>query len=78
VAAVAAALGPSADRAPPGLHPSTVHKVLTRYRMARLAWLDRSIGRVVRRYEHAHPGDLVHLDVKKLGRRYQVVCVNAS
>ena len=24
-----------------GLHPSTVHRVLTRYRMARLRWLDR-------------------------------------
>jgi transposase InsO family protein len=51
-----------------GLHPSTVHKVLTRYRMARLDWLDRPTGRVVRRYEHAHPGDLVHVDVKKLGK----------
>ncbi|TFV88583.1 IS481 family transposase [Blastococcus sp. CT_GayMR16] len=51
-----------------GLHPSTVHRVLSRYRLARLAWLDRTTTRVVRRYEHAAPGDLVHLDVKKLGR----------
>jgi transposase InsO family protein len=51
-----------------GLHPSTVHRVLTRYRLARLRWLDRSTGRVVRRYEHRHPGDLVHIDVKKLGK----------
>ena len=51
-----------------GLHPSTVHRVLSRYGLARLAWLDRPTGRVVRRYEHAAPGDLVHLDVKKLGR----------
>jgi len=51
-----------------GLHPSTVHRVLTRYRLARLAWLDRATGRNVRHYEHAHPGDLVHLDVKKLGK----------
>jgi transposase InsO family protein len=51
-----------------GLHPSTVHKVLSRYKMARLDWLDRPTGRVVRRYEHAAPGDLVHVDVKKLGR----------
>jgi transposase InsO family protein len=51
-----------------GVHPSTVYRVLSRYRLARLAWLDRSTGRVVRRYEHAAPGDLVHLDVKKLGR----------
>jgi transposase InsO family protein len=51
-----------------GLHPSTVHRVLSRYRLARLTWLDRATGRVVRRYEHTAPGDLVHLDVKKLGR----------
>jgi transposase InsO family protein len=51
-----------------GLHPSTVHRVLSRYGLARLAWLDRPTGRVIRRYEHAAPGDLVHIDVKKLGR----------
>jgi transposase InsO family protein len=51
-----------------GLHPSTVHRVLARYRLARLSWLDRATGRVVRRYEHAAPGDLIHVDVKKLGR----------
>jgi transposase len=51
-----------------GLHPSTVHRVLSRYGMARLTWLDRPTGRVIRRYEHAAPGDLVHIDVKKLGR----------
>ena len=51
-----------------GLHPSTVHRVLARYRLARLAWLDRATGRVVRRYEHPRPGDLVHVDIKKLGR----------
>jgi transposase InsO family protein len=51
-----------------GLHPSTVHRVLSRYRLARLTWLDRPTGRVVRRYEHTGPGELVHLDVKKLGR----------
>jgi IS30 family transposase len=27
-----------------GLHPSTVHRVLARYRIARLAWLDRAPG----------------------------------
>jgi transposase InsO family protein len=51
-----------------GMHPSTVHKVLARYGLARLTWLDRTTGRVVRRYEHEHPGDLVHVDIKKLGR----------
>ena len=51
-----------------GLHPSTVHRVLARYQLARLSWLDRATGRVIRRYEHAAPGDLVHVDVKKLGK----------
>jgi transposase InsO family protein len=51
-----------------GLHPSTVHRVLARYRLARLSWLDRVTGRVIRRYEHPCPGDLVHVDVKKLGK----------
>ena len=51
-----------------GMHSSTVHKVLSRYRLVRLSWLDRGTGRVIRRYEHARPGDLVHVDIKKLGR----------
>jgi transposase InsO family protein len=51
-----------------GIHPSTVHRVLSRYRLAKLAWLDRGTGRVIRRYEHEKPGDLVHVDIKKLGR----------
>ena len=34
-----------------GLHPSTVHRVLPRYRLAHLGWLDRATGRVIRRYE---------------------------
>lgn len=51
-----------------GIHPSTVHRVLTRYGIARLRWLDRPTGRVVRRIESAAAGDLVHVDVKKLGK----------
>jgi transposase InsO family protein len=51
-----------------GLHPSTVHRVLARWGLARLRWLDRATGRVIRRYEHDAPGDLVHVDIKKLGR----------
>jgi transposase InsO family protein len=51
-----------------GLHPSTVHRVLTRYRLAKLRWLDRPTGRVVRRMHSEHCGDLVHVDVKKLGK----------
>lgn len=49
------------------LVPSTAHRVLTRYRLARLTHLDRATSQPVRRYEHGAPGDLVHVDIKKLG-----------
>ncbi|MCX4808938.1 IS481 family transposase [Streptomyces sp. NBC_01214] len=45
---------------------STVHRVLTRYRIARLTHLDRASGTVIRRYEREKP-ELVHVDIKKLG-----------
>lgn len=51
-----------------GIHPSTVHRVLSRFGLARLSWLDRATGTVIRRYEHPYPGDLIHVDIKKLGR----------
>jgi transposase InsO family protein len=51
-----------------GLNVSTVHRVLTRYGLAKLRWLDRPTGRVIRRMESACCGDLVHVDVKKLGK----------
>ena len=51
-----------------GIHPSTVHRVLTRYGMARLRWLDRPTGRVIRRIESKTVGELVHVDVKKIGK----------
>ena len=51
-----------------GVAPSTVHKVLTRLGLYRLPWMDRPTGRVICRYEREHPGDLVHVDIKKLGR----------
>jgi transposase InsO family protein len=50
-----------------GLNPATVHRVLARYRVPRLAHLDRATGRPVRRYERDRPGELVHVDIKKLG-----------
>jgi len=51
-----------------GLNVSTVHNVLRRYKLARLRWLDRPTGRTIRRMESKGPGDLVHVDVKKLGK----------
>ena len=46
---------------------STVHAVLVRCRLNRLSHLDRATGEPIRRYEHQRPGDLLHVDVKKLG-----------
>jgi transposase len=46
---------------------STVYGVLRRHHMSRLADTDRTSGVVVR-YERERPGELVHIDVKKLGR----------
>jgi transposase InsO family protein len=47
---------------------STVHAVLVRCRINRLTHVDRATGERIRRYEHANPGDLIHVDVKKLGK----------
>lgn len=44
---------------------STVHAVLTRCRINRLSYIDRVTGEPLRRYEHAHPGSLIHVDVTK-------------
>lgn len=56
-----------------GVPRSTVGRVLARYRMPLLAHIDQATGLVVRkpnivRYEAAAPGELVHVDIKKLGR----------
>ena len=46
---------------------STVHRVLRRNGLPRLCDIDRAT-RVVVRYQRDHPGELVHVDVKKQGR----------
>uniref|UniRef100_UPI001CFA4F20 IS481 family transposase n=1 Tax=Microbacterium paraoxydans TaxID=199592 RepID=UPI001CFA4F20 len=56
-----------------GLPQSTVSKILARYRVPLLGHIDLNTGIRVRkpksvRYECERPGDLVHVDVKKLGR----------
>jgi transposase InsO family protein len=61
-------LGPARIGARLGMPASTVHRVLVRHGMQRLAWMDRPTGEVIRRYEWPEPGDLVHVDVKKLGQ----------
>ena len=60
-------LGPVAIGARLGLPASTVHAVLVRCRLSRLSQVDRRTGEPIRRYEHDHPGALLHVDVKKLG-----------
>ncbi|GEK03008.1 IS481 family transposase [Streptomyces sp. 1-11] len=61
-------LGPARIGPILGLPASTVHRILVRHALNRLAFLDRPTGQVIRRYEHARPGELIHVDVKKLGR----------
>ena len=50
-----------------GLPASTVHAVLVRCRLNRLSRIDRVTGEPLRRYEHPHPGSLIHVDVTKFG-----------
>jgi len=64
--------GPIRVAAALGLSASTVGAVIRRKGLPRLAELDRITGEIVRsssrrstvRYEHARPGDLLHVDVK--------------
>jgi transposase InsO family protein len=49
-----------------GVSESTVGRVLRRAGLSRLSALEPS--EPVVRYEHEHPGDLLHIDTKKLGR----------
>jgi transposase-like protein len=51
-----------------GVPSSTVHRVLARRGINRLAWMDRPTGQVIRRYERGRTGELVHVDIKKLGK----------
>lgn len=61
-------LGPARLAGIVGMPASTVHRVLVRHRANRLVWMDRPTGRVIRRIETSRPGELVHIDVKKLAR----------
>src|SRR4051794_5413609 len=61
-------LGPARLAGIVGVPASTVHRVLVRHGVNRLRWMDRPTGRVIRRIETDRPGELVHIDVKKLAR----------
>lgn len=56
------------------LNVSTVHRILTRYLCPPLRFTDPATGIRVRgrdrarRYEYAWPGEMIHVDIKKLGR----------
>jgi len=67
--------GPDWIGAELGVPPRTVSRVLLRRGQPKLATLDPMTGEVIRsskvtavRYERSRPGELVHMDVKKLGR----------
>jgi transposase InsO family protein len=67
--------GPDWIGAELGVPARTVSRVLARHRLPRLAALDPLTGQVIRaskastvRYEKSRPGELVHMDVKKIGR----------
>jgi transposase InsO family protein len=67
--------GPDWIGAELGVPARTVSRVLARHGVPRLASLDPITGEVIRaskvttiRYERERPGELVHMDVKKLGR----------
>ena len=58
-----------------GMAPRTVSRVLRRHQVPRLSECDPITGQVIRaskttatRYERDRPGELVHMDVKKIGR----------
>ena len=58
-----------------GLAPRTVSRIMRRHGLPLLRLCDPMTGEVIRaskttavRYERATPGDLVHMDVKKIGR----------
>uniref|UniRef100_E6VMK1 Integrase catalytic region n=1 Tax=Rhodopseudomonas palustris (strain DX-1) TaxID=652103 RepID=E6VMK1_RHOPX len=49
-----------------GLSPATVSRILRRLGLNRMR--DLEPAEPARRYEYAHPGDMIHIDIKKLGR----------
>jgi transposase InsO family protein len=49
-----------------GVSPATVSRILKRLGLNRLKMLEPA--QPVRRYEREHPGELIHIDIKKLGK----------
>ena len=61
-------LGPARIAGMVAMPASTVHRVLVRHQLNRLDHLDRVTRVPIRRMTAAQPGELVHVDIKKLGR----------
>jgi transposase InsO family protein len=61
-------LGPARIAGIVRMPASTVHRVLVRHGLNRLDHLDRVTRAPVRRIVMHRPGELVHVDIKKLGR----------
>lgn len=61
-------IGPLRLVARAGVAASTAHRILVRHHLPALAATDRATGEPIRRYERSRPGELIHIDVKKLGR----------
>ena len=55
-----------------GVSRATISRILRRLRLSRMRDLEPPTPIV--RYEHAAPGDLLHLDIKKIGRFQAVGC----
>jgi transposase InsO family protein len=49
-----------------GISPATVSRILRRLGLNRLAALEPA--EPIRRYEREHPGEIIHIDIKKLGK----------
>src|SRR5215210_8969876 len=49
-----------------GVSPATISRILRRLGLNRIQALEPATP--VRRYEREHPGELIHIDIKKLGR----------
>ena len=67
--------GPVRIAAATGVPARTVSRILVRHHVPHLSWCDPLTGQLIRasratanRYERQRPGELVHVDVKKLGR----------
>jgi transposase InsO family protein len=61
-------LGPARIAGIAAMPASTVHAILVRHGLNRLDHLDRVTRQPIRRIEMSRPGELVHVDIKKLGR----------